>query len=87
MKMLDSYLKDRLHYIKIGKIESSKKSSKCEFPQGSILGPLLSIIYLNEVPSQTSKEGKSKIYADDTVVFNKGSTEVVGIRYDATIPN
>ena len=56
--MLESYLKDGLQYIKIEKVESEKKNVKCGVPQGSILGPLLFIIYLNDIPTLESIEIK-----------------------------
>jgi hypothetical protein len=41
----------------------------CEVPQGSILGPLLFILYiLNDMPN-CSKELSFRIFADDTNVF------------------
>ena len=70
LKMLDSYLKDRLQYIKIGKVESEKKSVNCGVPQGSILGPLPFIMYLNDLPNQKPKESKTVLFVDDTVVSN-----------------
>ena len=39
LKMLESYLKDQLQFIKIGKVESEKKGVECGVPQGSILSP------------------------------------------------
>ena len=83
--MLEFYLKDRLQYIKIGKVESEKKSVKCGVPQGSILGSLLFIIYLNDVPTLKSKESTIMLYADDTVVSSKGSIETVGKKHDAAL--
>ena len=53
--MLESYVKDRLQYIKIGKVESEKKSVKCGDPHGSTLGSLLYISYLNDAPTLNSK--------------------------------
>ena len=78
LKKLESYLKDRLKYIEIGKVEYEKKNVKCGVPQESILGPLLFIIYLNDIPTLKSKENHTILYANDTVFSNKGSIETVG---------
>ena len=83
--MLESYLKDRLQYIKIEKVESEKKNVKCGVPQGSILGPLLFIIYLNDIPTLKSIENQTILYADDTVVSSKSNIETVGKNHDATL--
>ena len=87
LKMLEFYLKDRFQYIKTGKVESEKKSVKCGVAQGSILGPLLFIIYLNEVPTLKSIESQTIVQADDTVVSNKGSIGTVGKKHDAAVVN
>ena len=78
LKMLEFYLRDRLQYIKMEKVESEKKNVKCGVGQGTILGPLLFIIYLNNIPTLKSIENQTILYADDTVVSNKGSIETVG---------
>ena len=76
--MLESYLKERLQYIKREKVESEKKNVKCGVPKESILVPLLFIIYLDDIPTLKSIENQTILYADDTVVSNKGSFETVG---------
>ena len=51
---------------------SSSESVKCGVPQGSILGPLLFIIYMNNI-CHTSKLLNFILFADDTTVFYSNS--------------
>ena len=74
LSWLQSYLSSRNQYIeykqdnKTGNTELS--SVICGVPQGSILGPLLFIIYVNDL-SQTSEFLKPIMFADDTNLFCK----------------
>ena len=64
-----SYLTDRTQYVEINQAKSSMASIETGVPQGSILGPLLFLIYMNDIPS-TSDFFKFILYADDTSLFN-----------------
>ena len=49
LKWFESYLENRTQFVQINKDKSNIDKLRCGAPQGSILGPLLSIIYVNEL--------------------------------------
>ena len=63
-KLLESYLSGRSQFVKLDGIYSSTVQIKYGVPQGSILGPLLFLIYVNDLPSATNFF--IKLFADDT---------------------
>ena len=71
LKWLDSYLTDRLQYVYYNGSESNSDSITCGVPQGSILGPLLFIIYMNDI-FNVSNFLFTILYADDTCVIANG---------------
>jgi hypothetical protein len=62
-----SYLTDRFQYIVHNNNRSSLRLIKSGIPQGSILGPILFNLFVNDLPS-IDQEVKSVLYADDTVL-------------------
>ena len=64
-----SYLSDRKQATKMGTTLSKSKGVSFGVPQGTILGPLLFTMYINDLPLTVSSETKITLYADDTAVF------------------
>ena len=71
LKWFQSYLSDRCQYVTYNGLESSKKAINCGVPQGSIHGPLLFIIYINDL-SNVCNHMMSLLFADDTYLFVSG---------------
>ena len=71
LKLLKSYLTARTQYVTYDGLRSSTKPVQCGVPQGSILGPLLFIITMNNI-SNVSDFLHSILYADDTCVLLNG---------------
>lgn len=67
-----SYLKDRKHRVKINGTKSNLKTCNIGVPQGSILGPILFLIFINDLP-QLNNVMKSILYADDTTLLFTGN--------------
>ena len=63
-----SYLAGRTQFVSVDSCISDDAEIKYGVPQGSIIGPLLFIIYANDIVS-TSSVLKSILFADDTILF------------------
>ncbi len=68
----NDYLKDRTQSVRFGNTISSKKCVKYGVPQGSILGPFLFNIYVNDI-SDNIKDCIIVQYADDTQLLHTGN--------------
>ena len=63
-----SYLTDRKQFVRYQMHDSDYKTIECGVPQGSILGPLLFILYVNDIVNTTSLL-ESILFADDTTLL------------------
>jgi hypothetical protein len=67
--LLKSYLRDRTQYVEFDSAKSNTLNNNIGVPQGSILGPLLFTIYINDI-ANSSNIFKLIAYADDTTLIS-----------------
>ena len=67
-KWVEDFLKDRVQCVRVGNACSSETSVLSGIPQGSVLGPILFTIFINDLPDCVS--GTCKVFADDTKIYN-----------------
>ena len=74
--LISSYLKGRFQYTSFDGENSEKLQVKYGVPQGSILGPLLFLLYINDLMNCYRGPNTNFIlYADDTNIFVIGKTK------------
>ena len=67
--LIENYLTNRQQFVKLGNVKSKLISMLIGVPQGSILGPLLFSIYINDLPKSCPKLN-CIMYADDTSLYS-----------------
>ena len=68
LKRFNSYLTNRYQVVRIHSFVSDSFAAECGVPQGSILGPLLFSIYVNDLP-EVPRHCSTECYVDDTKLF------------------
>ena len=68
LKWFQSYLEDRKQFVSIGNVRSDTSYISCGVPQGSVLGPLLFLLYINDI-QKSSDLLDFHLFADDSSLF------------------
>ena len=63
-KLCSPFLSNRQQYVALNNAKSNKRFINCGVPQGSVLGPLLFMLYINDIFTATNHG--PRFYADDT---------------------
>ena len=74
LDLMKNYLFNRTQYTEFQNTHSDHCQIEYGVPQGSVLGPLLFLVYINDI-TNASKLGEFVLFADDTNIFVVGRTE------------
>jgi len=74
LNIINSFLTNRYQITFINNVFSQSTQLKTGIPQGSVLSPILFLIYVNDIKYFSSKSVLINLFADDTNIFVKSST-------------
>ena len=74
-----NYLANRTQSTLANGILSPEHGITCGVPQGSVIGPLFFVLYVNDIQLAT-RDSKTQLYADDTVIFAAGEDKVSAVQ-------
>jgi len=83
-----SYLTGRKQTMHVNDTFSDSETVTCGVPQGSILGPLLFLCYVNDMEISISKDCKLLLYADDSaIIFSHQDPNVISKKLGCELAN
>ena len=73
LQWIDSFLRSRTQRVVVDAEMSDVAPVTSGVPQGSVLGPILFLVYINDMPESITST--SRLFADDTIVYRKVESE------------
>ena len=73
LQWFKQYLTNRTQCVRLGNCLSDIKPISIGVPQGSVLGPILFLLYVNDLPQHIKNE-QCNMFADDTIIYSSGQS-------------
>ena len=70
-RWVSSFLEGRSQQVQLDGNTSTQAPVESGVPQGSVLGPLLFLLYINDLPNYVSRESTARLFADDCVLYRR----------------
>ena len=71
LKWIEAFLRNRKQCVIVNEHKSKGKQVRSGVHQGSVLGPLLFVLYINDLPEVMENGSEVYLYTDDIKVFRK----------------
>ena len=84
---IESFLSNRTQCVVLDNDTSNIAPVNSGIPQGSVLGPILFALYINDIPEVVDEKSEIVLFADDTKIFRKIESEADTIQLQKDIEN
>ena len=88
LQWIEAFLGNRTQSVLVDGVRSKEEAVMSGVPQGTVLGPLMFLLYINDMPSHVHSETRCRLFADDTLLYRVVETiaDQVQLQQDAAEP-